>query len=102
MWTVQFTMPSDYTIDTLPVPNDQRVQLKNSPATRMAVLRFSGLTGDHRVVEKTKELETLVGIHGLKPAGTPSLARYDPPWTPWFMRRNEVMIPVDASIQAAA
>lgn len=93
-WTVQFTMPSEYAIADLPAPNDKRVQLKSLPPTRMAVLRFSGLTGDERVARQTERLEALLRHHKLRPTGKPSLARYDPPWTPWFMRRNELMLPV--------
>lgn len=93
-WTVQFTMPSEYTLDTLPVPNDQRVQIKQLPPARIAVLKFSGLAREPGVAQKAKELETLVAARGLTAVGAPSLARYDPPWTPWFMRRNEMMVPV--------
>lgn len=93
-WTVQFTMPSKYTMAELPAPNDKRVQLRSLPPVRMAVLKFSGLTGDARVVQQTERLEALVREHNLTATGKPSLARYDPPWTPWFMRRNELMVPV--------
>lgn len=84
-WAVQFTMPKSYTLDTLPRPKDDRVKLKALPPVRLAVLRFSGLTGDAEVKKRTAAL-------------TASLARYNPPWTPWFMRRNEVMIPVEAAV----
>lgn len=96
-WTVQFTMPSEYALEDLPAPSDKRVQLRSTPPTRMAVLKFSGLTGDERVAQKTEKLEALLRDHKLSPIGKPSLARYDPPWTPWFMRRNEVMVPVSAA-----
>jgi len=96
-WTVQFTMPSEYAIDDLPAPNDKRVHLRSLPPTRMAVLKFSGLTGDERVASQTERLEGLLRDHKLTPIGKPSLARYDPPWTLWFMRRNEVMVSVSAN-----
>lgn len=95
-WTVQFTMPSEYALEDLPTPNDKRVQLRSTPPARMAVLKFSGLTGDERVAQQTGRLEALLRKHELAPIGEPSLARYDPPWTPWFMRRNELMVPVSA------
>lgn len=95
-WTVQFTMPSEYSMEDLPAPNDKRVHLKSIPRTRMAVLKFSGLTGDERVAQQTERLEALLRKHQLESVGEPSLARYDPPWTPWFMRRNEVMVPTSA------
>lgn len=93
-WMVQFTMPSEYTMDDLPVPNDQRVKLKPVPPVRMAVLTFSGLTGDTVVAHRTNDLLAQLRERKLTPTGSPTLARYDPPWTPWFMRRNEVMIPI--------
>lgn len=94
MWTVQFVMPASKTLDTLPVPNDDRVHLRAVPANRVAVVRFSGLARADSVVERTAELREFIAKHQLKPTGTAALARYNPPWTPWFMRRNEVMIPV--------
>lgn len=96
-WTVQFTMPSEYAMEDLPTPNDKRVQLKSLPPARMAVLKFSGLAGDDRVAQQTERLEVLLRNNALAPIGEASLARYDPPWTPWFMRRNEVMVPVSAT-----
>lgn len=95
-WTVRFTMPSQYVLEELPAPNDSRVQLKSIPPARMAVVRFSGLTGDRRVAQQAERLVEWLRRRNLTAAGTPSLARYDPPWTPWFMRRNEVMVAIDA------
>ena len=93
-WVVRFTMPSAYSIDTLPEPNDPKVHLRALPPTRFAVLQFSGLARKDNVAAKTAELEKLAGTHHLRAIGPASLAQYDPPWTPWFMRRNEVMLPV--------
>jgi hypothetical protein len=93
-WVVRFTMPSAYGLETLPEPNDPRVHLRLVPPTRVAVLQFSGLAGERDVAAKTAELEKLIGTHHLRAIGTASLAQYDPPWTLWFLRRNEVMIPV--------
>ena len=93
-WVVQFSMPRQWSLDTLPVPDDRRVQLRELPERQMAVLTFSGFTSPSRVARKGVELTDWAVQRGLEVEGTPSLARYDPPWTPWFMRRNEVMIPV--------
>ncbi len=93
-WVVRFTMPSAYAMDTLPEPNDPLVHLRVLTPTRFAVLQFSGLAGKDVVAAKTVELSALAKSHQLHPIGPVSLAQYDPPWTPWFMRRNEVMIPV--------
>jgi DNA gyrase inhibitor GyrI len=81
-------------MDTLPRPRDSRVKLREIPAHRMAVIRFSGLAGEEKVKEKTEDLLAWMKAEGLTPAGAPQLARYDPPWTLPFWRRNEVMIPV--------
>jgi hypothetical protein len=93
-WVVRFTMPSAYSRETLPEPNDPKVQLRVVPATRFAVLTFSGLARTADVAAKTAELEKRAEAHHLQAIGPVSLAQYDPPWTLWFMRRNEVMIPV--------
>ena len=93
-WVVRFTMPSAYSMEKLPEPNDPKVHLRALPPTRFAVLQFSGLASKDNVAAKTAELEKLTGTHHLRAIGPASLAQYDPPWTLWFMRRNEVMLPV--------
>ena len=93
-WVVRFTMPSAYSMDTLPEPNDPKVHLRALPPARFAVLQFSGLARKDDVAAKTAELEKLARTHHLRAIGPASLAQYDPPWTLWFMRRNEVMIPI--------
>ncbi|MEO5628349.1 MAG: heme-binding protein [Thermomonas sp.] len=95
-WTVRFTMPRAYTLEALPEPNDPRVKLRRLPPQRFAVLRFSGLARQSDVDAKSEELVALARSHGLRATGNVSLAQYNPPWTLWFMRRNEVMIPVEA------
>lgn len=98
-WTVRFTMPSSYTLDTLPEPNDPKVQLRVLPAERVAVLRFSGVAKVGDVDAKSAELISTTQARHLRAIGPVSLAQYNPPWTPWFMRRNEVMIAVERAPQ---
>ncbi len=93
-WIVRFTMPSAYTFDTLPEPTDPKVQLRRLPAERVAVIRFSGLAQKGKVNAKVTELVANLDAHHLRAIGPVSLAQYNPPWTLWFMRRNEVMIRV--------
>jgi hypothetical protein len=93
-WVVRFTMPRSYSLETLPEPNDPRVHLRLAPATRFAVIQFSGLARPDDVAAKTAELSTWIQNRRLRREGPPSLAQYNPPWTLWFLRRNEVMIPV--------
>ncbi len=94
-WVVQFIMPKEYTAETLPKPNNKEVKIKPIPARQMAVIRFSGSTkDDHKIAEKTAELEAYIVTKKLKTKGAPVLAFYDPPWTLPFLRRNEVMLEV--------
>ena len=92
-WRLHFVMPREYTLDTLPRPNNPAVTLREVPATDYAVIRFSGLAGEGKVASKTAALEAWMAERGLEALGSPELARYNPPWTLPFLRRNEVMIP---------
>lgn len=93
-WTVGFTMPASYTMETLPAPANPNVKLVPHPAKRMAVVRFSG-TGPASEMEQMRgDLMKHVANLGLTPVGTPVFAFYDSPWTPPFFRRNEVMVEV--------
>lgn len=94
-WVVRFTMPRGYTLATLPKPNDPSVRLRELPPTRFAVVRFSGWADQKDFDAKTALLSEFMKSHGLRAAGPPSLSQYNPPWTLWFLRRNEVMIPLE-------
>lgn len=93
-WVVRFTMPSRYTLQTLPQPNDPQVRLKALPAARYAVIRFPGFARPDLVAARTAELTAWMQRRGDRAAGPPTLAQYNPPWIPGFMRRNEVLIEV--------
>ena len=94
-WTVTFTMPSSLTMASLPVPDDARVRLREVPARRVAAVRFSGTWGAEHFEDAARKLVTDAKAEGLEPADAPPVfARYNPPWTPWFLRRNEVLIPL--------
>ena len=99
-WIVRFIMPHGATVATLPRPNNPRVHLRDVAASRVAVVRFSGLARPDDVAARTLALSRFVAAQHLQPSGPPSLAQYDPPWTPWFMRRNEIMIPVASAAMA--
>jgi len=101
-WTVRFMMPSGYTLETLPKPNDPRVKLLVLPPSRVAVVRFSGLAGADEVARQTGMLGDFMARKKMRASGPASLARYNPPWTLWFMRRNEVMIPIEQSASKTA
>jgi hypothetical protein len=93
-WAVSFMMPAAYTLETLPVPSNPAVTLRQVPARRMAVVRYSGFWSEARYLEHKLKLESWIRAKGLTAAGDPVWARYNPPFTPWFMRRNEILIPV--------
>jgi hypothetical protein len=91
-WRVQFVMPSEYTLDSLPKPNNPAVMVRAVPASNYAVIRFSGLAGEAKTAAKTTDLLVWLESRGVTPIGKPELARYNPPWTLPFLRRNEVMV----------
>jgi hypothetical protein len=93
-WRVAFVVPSEFSWETTPQPTDSRVELRLVPERTMAVLRFSGTWGEARFAEHERKLRAVVEELGLRVVGEAVYARYNPPFTPWFMRRNEVMIPV--------
>jgi hypothetical protein len=93
-------LPSTYTLGSAPRPRDPVVALREIPAQRVAVWRYSG----RWTVENYREHEALLRqrlkSRGLTASGPAVLARYNPPFTPWFLRRNEVLIPVQAQPQS--
>ena len=93
-WIVRFIMPKGSTVETLPAPNDSRVKLLTIPASRIALVRFSGLTQPKDVQKRTRELESFLDARKYRALDAPALARFDPPWTLWFMRRNEIWVPI--------
>jgi len=94
-FAVQFVMPSKWTLSTLPAPKDKSVILKQVPASRMAVIRYSGFWSQSRYESQLAVLQKGMEREHLKVSGPPAWARYDPPFMPWFLRRNEILIPVD-------
>jgi len=93
-WIVRFTMPAGMSLATLPTPDDPRVTLRQIAPTRFAVIRFSGIAGPSNVAANTAKLIDFVAAHHLRTIGPAAIAQYNPPWTLWFLRRNEVMIPL--------
>ena len=91
-WTVRFIMPKSWSMETLPVPNDPRVNLHQIPSRRFIAVTFSGFSSSEAIEKRTAELRRYYSEHGLSTTGEPLLAFYDPPWTLPFFRRNEVML----------
>jgi hypothetical protein len=92
-WSVTFTMPASFTLATLPSPTDDRVRLRAVPARRMATVRYSGTWSQKKYERNLARLHGWMRANGLVAAGEPVWARYNPPFTPWFMRRNEILVP---------
>lgn len=91
---VAFVMPAEYALDTLPAPSDPRVKIREIPAHLAAAGRFSGRWSEEIYREQLAKLRAAVAKAGLEVTGPPRFARFNPPWTPWFLRRNEVVLPV--------
>lgn len=94
-WTIQFFMPSEYTMASLPVPRDPAVVLAVVPAETYAVLRFTGTGSARTVAEKEAELEAALAGSRWAIRGEPVSWFYDPPWTIPSLRRNEVAVRVE-------
>jgi hypothetical protein len=94
-WVVRFTMPSDWTRDGLPVPNNPAVRLVERPGDRQATLRFSGIPGAAGWAAREGELAAWVAAQGLRVVGPVRHYHYDDPFTLPWRRRNEVAVPVN-------
>jgi effector-binding domain-containing protein len=95
-WAVSFMMPASYNLETLPEPEDPKVTLRQVPARRIAAVRYSGFWNEKGYLRYKLELESWIREKGHTIVGDPIWARYNAPFTPWFLRRNEILIPVDA------
>lgn len=91
-WAVSFMMPASYTIDTIPVPDDPTVVLREVPAYRAAAVRYSGGWSEKRYGKNLALLQDWIEQSELEAVGEPVWARYNAPFTPWFMRRNEILV----------
>jgi len=93
-WSVGFIMPSGYTRADLPDPADPAIRLTTRPPETMAAVRFSGHASDADIAREEDRLRGWIEGRGLEIAGKPVYAYYNDPFTPGFLRRNEVLLPV--------
>jgi len=91
-YRITFLMPSKYTLETLPQPTDTRIRLRAEQERRVAAIRYSGFWSRSRYDDHERKLREWIDERGLEPIGEPVWARYDPPFMPWFLRRNEILI----------
>ena len=89
-YEVSFIMPSRYSIENLPIPNNEEIIINKTSSHEVAVIRFSGYTTEGKIEKMTKELKEWANQKQTKLTGEPIVLRYDPPWKPGFIRRNEV------------
>ncbi len=95
-WRIHFEMPRHYTLATLPHPLNPQVQLRETPAKTFATVTYSGINTESTVQEKTGQLHEWLKTQQIETIGKPQLARYNPPWTLPFLRRNEILQEIKA------
>ena len=93
-WQISFVMTSKYNMDSLPVPNNNRVRLKEILTKKFVVIEFSGTNSNENVTEHENQLMNYIEANQIKIIGSPKYAFYNAPWTLPFLRRNEVMIEI--------
>jgi hypothetical protein len=93
-WRIAFVLPASYTLETAPRPTDDRVALAEVPPRRMVVVSYRGGWSEARYDEELAAVRRFVAERGLAAVGEPVFARFDPPFMPSFLRRNEIQIPV--------
>ena len=93
-WRVEFTMPSQYTLTTLPKPNNPSIRIKEIPIRTYAAVRYSGINSEGRINDETNRLLDWIKSQEAFIDGEPELARYNPPWTLPMFRRNEILVPI--------
>jgi hypothetical protein len=94
-YIVQFVLPRDVTLESAPEPLDPRVRLREVPARTVAVIRYSGFWSESNYLEHLEKLTAALRAADLRWTGEPVFSRYNPPFTPWFLRRNEIWLPLD-------
>lgn len=93
-WRVAFVMPAASNVDSLPAPAAGAVELREVPSTLMAAITYSGNWSRARYDEHERKLRGAISQSALRACGEPIWARYDPPFMPTFLRRNEVLLPI--------
>jgi effector-binding domain-containing protein len=93
-WLVSFMMPAEYTMETLPIPDNPEVTLRQVPARRVAVVRYSGFWTEKNYQKNKLKLAAWIEKEGFNVTGEAIWARYNSPFSLWFLRRNEILLPV--------
>ena len=93
-WQISFVMPSKYSMESLPEPNNDRVRLKEILTKKFVVIEFSGTNSNENVTKHENQLMNYIEANQINIIGSPKYAFYNAPWTLPFLRRNEVMIEI--------
>lgn len=96
-FVVSFVLPSNVTAGTAPVPTNPKVKIRSVPGSVAAVLGFSGRGSESAFEKRNHDLQEALAQAGLQPIGAPRFARFDPPFKPWFLRKNEVVQDIEES-----
>jgi effector-binding domain-containing protein len=91
-WMISFVMPKQFTLTTIPKPNNEMVKINEVPAQRFITIRFSGSNSDDNIRKNESALFNYIAQNKINVTGEPKYAFYNPPWTLPFMRRNEIMV----------
>jgi effector-binding domain-containing protein len=94
-WKVNFTMPSKYSMNTLPKPNNEKVTLHQVSSKKYASIKFSGMGSNKNLALHEKELQEYISENKIQTLSEPIYAFYNPPWTLAFLRHNEIMIEIE-------
>jgi hypothetical protein len=100
--TMAFTMPGEYALDDLPAPEDDRVVIVDVPERTLAVIRFSGWATRGKIASNSRKLLETLEDNGIEPVSGTTLNQYNPPWTPPFLRRNEISVEIPAIVLASS
>jgi hypothetical protein len=92
-----FAVPSTYTVETVPIPVNPEIKIEGQPKKHMAAIRFSGRTTAARVQKYIQELITVLKTHKIQMKNEPVLMRYNSPFIPGFLRRNEIGVEITES-----
>ena len=93
-YVIQFVLPKGVTLASAPEPLDPRVSLREVPASRVAAIRYSGFWSEANYAEHLGKLRSVLKAAGVNTIGEPVFSRYNPPFMPWFLRRNEIWLTV--------
>ena len=98
-WMVRFFLPRNMAEENIPLPSEKGVTVSKLKAQRFASVSFRGSQSDKKIEENTAKLKAFISQNGYEVSGRPIYAFYDPPFIPWFLRDNEILLPVKLNQQ---